>query len=436
MTGVQTCALPISADLSAGRAVFNKTCAKCHKLFGEGGKIDRQFRDYLKLSNEPQSARGPLEEGVRTDETQETGHRAQAIIDLLQQRDAAWQQAYQNALASIRNERAAKQVPDTSAAEDKPYNPPTAKQIEDGHVYMDATGLLLVADTLRIMARDARNVASFTARAVQKFGAWIKPHLSEIWSRIRAGGTALIQYLHGVAFPKEVRDALDNPNTRGSGYTTGGRDAADDALFYYADAKIDKGGATYENWSKRMADNGLTPTRDAYQAAAQAHAELLKQFNGPDTPADVKAKWQGEQPDTLHSVARELAKAHALADESLTGQDPSHVPTLVSRVQADLKDLSHDLTPSETARAITNYGPQPEPQLSPAQRRINELRAQMLANEKLADAQQGKLPWIKRIFTKQSDEVRRKNAEIADAVRKIEDEEVKAGRMKSAQHKR
>ena len=404
---------------------------------GEGGKIDRQFRDYLKLSNERQSARGPLEEGVSTDETQETGHRAQAIIDLLQQRDAAWQQAYQKALTDIRNERAALQV--SASAEDKPYTPPTPEQEANGHTFMDASGVLLIADILRTMARQARDVYHFGRMLVQRFGEWIKPHLAEIWSRIRAGGTALIQYLHGVAFPKEVRDALDNPNTRGSGYTTGGSPDAppERAAFYYADSALENGTASYADWKSRMEQNGFRNTDEAtFRAAAQMHTDLMKQFNGPDTPADVKAKWQGEQPDTLHSVAQELAKAHALADESLTGQDPSHVPTLVGRVQADLKDLGHDLTPSETARAITNYGPQPEPQLSPAQRRINELRAQMLANEKLADAQQGKLPWIKRIFTKQSDEVRRKNAEIADAVRKIEDEEVKAGRMKSAQHKR
>src|SRR5262245_39897103 len=44
----------VKPDLSLGRAVFNKTCAQCHTLFGVGGKIgpditgsNRPNLDYL-----------------------------------------------------------------------------------------------------------------------------------------------------------------------------------------------------------------------------------------------------------------------------------------------------------------------------------------------------------------------------------------------------
>lgn len=141
-------------------------------------------------------------------------------------------------------------------------------------------------------------------------------------------------------------------------------------------------------------------------------------------------------PEELNALAAQVARAHVYADPSLTGEQPEHAKELISRVRADLAKVGQNLSESETARAITGYGPKPAPKRTAAQKRLSELKAQILAQEKLEDAQKGILPWIRRTFAPQSDPVRRKLTELRDEVRKITDKEVEAGRMKSGQHKR
>jgi len=203
---------------------------------------------------------------------------------------------------------------------------------------------------------------------------------------------------------------------------------------------IAKGVVKLSAWSAKMiADFGesVRPHLDKIFAMSKAQLETWKKevIANHATPESVKADWKGEPINELHSLAAELAKAHSYADPSLTGESPDHFKVLTERVQSDLKELGQDLTPSETARAITNYGKQPEPKVSPEQARLKELKAQILINEKLADAQDGQVPWIRRIFKKPSEEVRRMNTQLQDEVRKIENAEVAAGRMKTAQQR-
>ena len=203
---------------------------------------------------------------------------------------------------------------------------------------------------------------------------------------------------------------------------------------------IAKGVVKLSTWTARMISEfgeSIRPHLDQIHAMSKAQVETWKKDAISDqvTPESVKADWKGEPITEIHTVAAELAKAHSLADPSLTGQSPEHFKTLTDRVQADLKELGQDLTPSETARAITNYGKQPEPKVSPEQARLRELKAQILVNEKIADAQDQKTPWIRRLFKKPSEEVRRMNTQLQDEVRKIEGAEAQAGRMKTPQQR-
>lgn len=179
----------------------------------------------------------------------------------------------------------------------------------------------------------------------------------------------------------------------------------------------------------------ITPHMDAIIAKAVEIVGNIKQEIADGAMKD-RQEVAGEPITSLNAAASKLAKSHVTADESLTGSDPSHTDTLIARVQKDLKDLGHDLTPSETARAITGYGEQPEPRQTPVQKRLSELKAQILVDEKIADAMDNKVPWVRRIFRKPSDTVRRKLSTLRDEVRKITDEEVVAGRMKTAQQQR
>lgn len=64
--------------------------------------------------------------------------------------------------------------------------------------YMDATGLLIASDVLHTMGRQAKDLASFSKSALQKFGEWITPHLKAIWNRIQNGVKSIHGYLKNI----------------------------------------------------------------------------------------------------------------------------------------------------------------------------------------------------------------------------------------------
>jgi hypothetical protein len=297
-----------------------------------------------------------------------------------------------------------------------------------GHV-----NLSVIHDAIEGIKRTSRNFGEFTARLVQRFGAWIKRHALDLWART---GDALMQHLQKIG---AVKFAVE-PEGRSAAASTA-KASPEEALWHYANEARQNGKAELGRWQSRMEANGFHNTDPAtFAAAARAYTEMfrntMRASRRTATPEQVKQDWRGEAPATLHPIARDLAKAHAAADATLTGADRAHAEELIRRVQADLKDMGHDVTASETARAITGYGEQKPPTLTPAQQRLRELKAQILVKEKQADAMDNKVPWIRRLFSKPSDIVRQETAKLRDLVRNIETEEVKAGRMKTAQQRR
>ena len=65
-------------------------------------------------------------------------------------------------------------------------------------LYMDATGVLFAADVIRTMARQAKDVASFTRKALAQFGEWIRPQLETLWQAAQRGQRAVRDYLMDV----------------------------------------------------------------------------------------------------------------------------------------------------------------------------------------------------------------------------------------------
>lgn len=70
-------------------------------------------------------------------------------------------------------------------------------------LYSDATGLILIADSLRILAREAKTLAEFTRRIVAKYGPKIRAHAAALWESLKdATGKAVMKYLEKIGAVK------------------------------------------------------------------------------------------------------------------------------------------------------------------------------------------------------------------------------------------
>lgn len=358
----------------------------------------------------PGDSRGAQMTGDERDQRLTEDEHQQALDREAQQKQTHWEQVYKDAL---------------NRAEAENPSP-------DANLYMH-NPLSLAANILTTMARQARDLASFTRAALARFGAWIKPHLQAIWNSAKTKvEDAVMRYLQKIGAIKFM-DAEGRP--RGIS-----PEDAQAGVWHYANiADKHHGSVQYPMWSDAMHGDGRSLARsrshfDAAKAAYEAHLDsIVEAENAPQTPMEVKEEFRGEDMDSLVPVARKLFKAHINADESLHADTPENTARLTKLVQADLADLGQNLTESETNAAISDYGPKPEPKRTPAQIAIRNHQAAILNLKKQESAEAGKLPWIRRLFSRATDRMRRAEQELRDKIRNIQDEEVKAGRMKSEQ---
>jgi hypothetical protein len=66
-----------------------------------------------------------------------------------------------------------------------------------GKLYMHGP-ISLMVDSIRLMARQAKDLADFSRRALTKFGEWIRPHLAALWEAAKKSAAAVHEYLQGV----------------------------------------------------------------------------------------------------------------------------------------------------------------------------------------------------------------------------------------------
>jgi hypothetical protein len=87
----------------------------------------------------------------------------------------------------------------TRDAEGKPI--PLSKRFNKNNrsiLYADPLGIVLMANVLTTMARQAVDLAAFTSKAVARFGEWIRPHLQAIFDKARESAKAVEDYLKTV----------------------------------------------------------------------------------------------------------------------------------------------------------------------------------------------------------------------------------------------
>ena len=66
-----------------------------------------------------------------------------------------------------------------------------------GILYFDPFGLMFAADAMTRLAKASAGFASFSRKALQRFGSWISPHLKAIWQAATRGTEAVRRYLAG-----------------------------------------------------------------------------------------------------------------------------------------------------------------------------------------------------------------------------------------------
>jgi hypothetical protein len=90
-----------------------------------------------------------------------------------------------------------------------PFNAPRTA------LMMDATGLIAFSRVIATTVRRARDFASWSAHAVERFGPWAEPHVKALWDVAKEGAPAVAKYLQDT-LPEKERQAIQLPNKVGN----------------------------------------------------------------------------------------------------------------------------------------------------------------------------------------------------------------------------
>ena len=257
-------------------------------------------------------------------------------------------------------------------------------------LHMEATGLLLATDVVRTMARQAKDIYQFASKAINHFGDWIKPHIKELWARVKQGKDAVHQYFKDVVARSQEGSIGDNPEARAAQ-----RKAADAAeLSEHAEYLF---GVLVRDKAKKSPAEILNeykkkfPSQDAnavYAKALEMMASHEAKKAAAKSPEHIVKNAKVDQAKPIDgAIARKLAKAHLKQNINL---DVKALNDLVTRDMS--KMYGRQLDPSEVQRARVGYGKKIKPSTDPIDARLRELNAQGNEIEKLRDLQKGERP--------------------------------------------
>ncbi len=304
----------------------------------------------------------------------------QALADELIARDQLYQQEYERKLNELTAERQA-------AAAGESFTP-----------FMDATGLLTAASIIRTMARQARDLATFSAHALARFGKWIQPHLLKLWNAARHSATAVHEYLKGAvqaAYKHSERGSnVSDPRQPGPRRSTPAPtaetiDVTDEHIV--AASVIVKGVKDFNTFTRRMMTLGI---RAWNLKTFYEEAKVIAQgWRSQHATQSRKSAPRRLAPDaTQEEAARHYARQHLAAWIKEHGDTPMPLADLVTRTHADLLKAFPDITLRQTRDALSGYGQTTKPSSDQLNKQLTELKSQARLFSAIEDAAQNKAP--------------------------------------------